>query len=86
MEAKKLARITKALANERRIMIIRYIATARTAPVWRISQKINLSGKATSKHLLILEAAKILTREQEGLEVFYRLHRPLYPVVKACIT
>jgi DNA-binding transcriptional ArsR family regulator len=85
MDSKKVTKILKAIANERRLLIVRYLRAAHSAPVWRIAQKLNLSVKSTSKHLLLLDAARITTREQQGLEVFYRLHKPMNPIIKACI-
>ncbi len=70
---KKLERTLKALANRRRLAIVSYLKKRREAPVGEIAHEINLSLKATSKHLGILAAADILEKEQRSLQVFYRL-------------
>jgi DNA-binding transcriptional ArsR family regulator len=84
-ETKRTTKELKALANERRLLIVRYLAAAHGAPVWRVAQKMSLSVKSASKHLLLLESARVLEREQTGLEVFYKLKKPRSPVVKACL-
>jgi len=70
---KNLEKQLKALANRRRLAILKYLKKVRQAPVGEIAGEINLSVKATSKHLNILAAADILEREQRSLSVFYRL-------------
>lgn len=70
---KKLEKILKALANRRRLAILKYLKENRQAPVGEISHEINLSFKATSKHLSILSALDIVDKEQRSLQMFYRL-------------
>lgn len=70
---KELERILKALANKRRLSILRYLAKQKEASVGDIADEINLSFNATSKHLRILYTADILNREQRSLRMFYRL-------------
>jgi len=64
-------RIFKALANERRLRILKILSTAGQLPVNEISNRLNLSVKSTSKHLLILERAGLLGRKQIETTVFY---------------
>ncbi len=73
MKEKELERQLKALANRRRLAILRYLKEHREAPVGEIADEINLSFKATSKHLAILAAADIVEKEQRSLQMFYRL-------------
>jgi len=63
----------KALANRRRLAILRYLKKTREASVGDIAEEIKLSFKATSKHLGILYAAGILEKEQRSLTIFYSL-------------
>ena len=70
---RELERILKALANKRRLAILKYLKTKREAPVADIAEEIGLSFKATSKHLVILSAVDILEKEQRSLQIFYRL-------------
>ena len=68
-----LARTLKALANERRLAIVRFLKKIKEAGVGDIAEEINLSFKATSKHLGILTNAGIIDRQQRSKEVFYFL-------------
>jgi len=69
----KLEKILKALANRRRLAILKHLKENKEASVTEIAQEINLSLKATSKHLGILSAMDILEKEQRILQMFYRL-------------
>lgn len=61
----------KALANRRRLAILRFLKTKKEASVGDIAEEIKLSFKATSKHLGVLSAASIVDREQRSLQMFY---------------
>ncbi len=63
----------KALANRRRLAILRFLKTKKEVSVGDISEEIKLSFKATSKHLGVLSAAGIVDREQRSLQMFYHL-------------
>ncbi len=73
MNDKDLEKIFKALANRRRIAIIKYLKNRNGASVGSIAGAIKLSFKATSKHLNILATAGFLEKEQKGLLMFYTL-------------
>ncbi len=68
---KELEKPLKALANRRRLAILKYLKQNREASVGEIAGTIKLSFRATSKHLGILAAADILDKEQ-------RSHQPRY--------
>ena len=70
---KELERNLKALANRRRLAILKHLKESREASVGDIAAKINLSFKATSRHLSVLSAADILEKDQRSSQVFYRL-------------
>lgn len=72
---KKLERILKALANRRRLAILKYLKDHKEASVGEIASAIKLSFKATSKHLAILAAVDLVEREQRSLQMFYRLSK-----------
>lgn len=72
---RKLEKNLKALANRRRLAILKYLKDNNEAPVGEIAHEIRLSFKATSKHLGILLAIDIVEREQRNLQMFYRLSR-----------
>jgi DNA-binding transcriptional ArsR family regulator len=82
IKIKTLERILKALANKRRLTIIKYLKKRDVANVGDIADHIKLSFKATSKHLSILTATDITEREQQGLNVNYQLSKQLNHVVK----
>lgn len=79
---RELEKILKVLANKRRLMIIKYLKQREEAPVSEIADKINLSLKATSKHLGILSAIDIIEKDQRSLQMFYSLSVSQKPVVK----
>lgn len=70
---RELEKYLKALANRRRLAILKYLKRHREASVGEISDEINLSFKATSKHLAVLAALDIVERDQRSLRAFYRL-------------
>jgi len=73
MIEKEIARVLKALANNRRLAIVRYVKKHKEASVGDIAQAIKLSFRATSRHLAVLFSADILDREQRNIQVFYRI-------------
>jgi len=79
---KKIERILKALANRRRLAIVLYLKKAKEDTVGDVAAEINLSFKATSKHLAVLYAADIVEKEQRSLMMFYRLSPNLHHLAK----
>jgi len=82
---KKLERLLKALANRRRIEILRYLSKHERATVGVVSEYIKLSFKSTSKHLNLLKSVEAIESEQVGLSVHYSLLRPPQEIVKVII-
>lgn len=72
---KNLERVLKALANKRRLEIIKSLKkeVGYELSVGEIAEKIKLSFKATSRHLRILSEADILEKDQRNIQVFYRI-------------
>lgn len=70
---KDLEKILKALANKRRLAILQHLKYNREKSVGEIARKINLSFKATSKHLAILSSVDILDNNKRSLHIFYSL-------------
>jgi DNA-binding transcriptional ArsR family regulator len=70
-------RVLKALANRRRLAMLKFLKDKKEAPVGKIADAIHLSFKATSKHLSLLAAADIVEREQRSLQMFYYLNTTL---------
>ena len=82
---KDLERIMKALANRRRLAILKLLKNRREAAVGEVAQEIRLSLKATSKHLSILYKADLVDRDQRGLSVFYHLSSEQTSVYKSVL-
>ena len=82
---KDTEKLLKALANRRRLAILRYLNKHSKASVGDVAKEIKLSFKATSKHLGLLRAADIVDREQVNLQMFYSLSRPLSSVLKSVL-
>ena len=80
MDDKKIEKILKALGNKRRLAILKYLRDGGEAKVGNIAFEIGLSFRSTSRHLIILERADVLKKEQRGLKVFCCLSDkvPLY--------
>ena len=70
---KDIERQLKALANRRRLAIIKFLKKSGKASVSNIAKEIKLSFKSTSRHLAVLSAADLVEREQVNLNVFYFL-------------
>jgi len=71
----------KALANGRRLAILKVVLRKKHASVSTIAEAIKLSFKSTSRHLAILSNAGILDKEQIGLEVMHSLSENRHPIV-----
>lgn len=82
---KQIEKILKALANKRRLAILQCLKNNREEPVGEIARNINLSFKATSKHLAILFSADIVDKEQRSLQIYYSLSRTMHSLVKQVI-
>lgn len=82
---KDLERPLRALANRRRLAIVKHLKAHREAPVAEIAGAIRLSFRSTSKHLAVLAAADIVERDQRSLQMFYRLADPLPAAARAII-
>lgn len=73
LNTKNLECVMKALANRRRLEILRLLKSTKEMNVGSIAEEIKLSFRATSRHLAVLSAAGLLDREQRSLEMFYSL-------------
>ena len=82
---KSTEKILKALANQRRLAIVSFLKTKSSATVGEIAEEIDLSFKATSKHLDILRSAEILDKKQRSLQAFYFLPENPHPLAASVI-
>ena len=73
MKESELERLLKALANRRRLSILKHLRARKEVNVSTIAEVIKLSFSSTSKHLRLLENAGFVEKEQRGLEMYYRI-------------
>lgn len=85
MKERELEKILKAIANQRRLAIIKHLKNHDEATVGDIALAIRLSFRSTSKHLGVLSSAGVVENEQRSLQVYYRLAEPLPSVVKSIL-
>ncbi|OGI69302.1 hypothetical protein A3A09_03725 [Candidatus Nomurabacteria bacterium RIFCSPLOWO2_01_FULL_42_20] len=78
----KLTKTLKAVANERRLAILKYLKKNQRASVDEIAKNLKFSFAAASKHLLILWRADILQREQKSFYGVYSLKGEQAPIIK----
>jgi len=83
---KELEKQLKALANKRRLAILKLLKSKQRLAVGDIADVIKLSFKATSKHLVILYSAGLLEKDQVNLTVLYRLSNDLPSGISHVIT
>ncbi len=82
---KDYEKVLKALANRRRLEIIKYLKQKKEANVGDIAEHIKLSFKSTSRHLAVLAGADLIEKEQRNVSVFYSLARDLASLAKVTI-
>lgn len=83
---RELEKILKAVANKRRLGILKHLKNHREATVGDIAAAIKLSFRSTSKHLGILSAAEVVGKEQRSLQVFYSLNGDATKAVRTILT
>ncbi|MFA4936869.1 MAG: metalloregulator ArsR/SmtB family transcription factor [Patescibacteria group bacterium] len=66
-------RVLKAIANKRRLSILRHLANKHQETVGALAALNKISMASTSRHLSILAGADLVDREQKGLEMYYQL-------------
>ncbi len=82
IKEKELEKILKALANRRRLAILRCLKKSRRVSVQEIAEIIKLSFRSTSKHLGILRAVEIVEYEVISVQRFYSLSEKPGPIEK----
>lgn len=71
----ELERTLKALANKRRLTIVRFLLSKKAASVGDIAEHLKLSIAATSRHLRQMANASLVGTEQVHTTVNYSLVR-----------
>ena len=82
---KDYEKFLKALANRRRLQIIKYLKDKKFATVGNIAEHLKLSFKSTSRHLSVLFGAGILDKEQKSLSMIYSIVNPLPKICRQVI-
>ncbi len=67
------ARLLKAVANERRLVILCYLLENELS-VTEMNEKLGLSQSALSQHLAVLRRQKLVKTRRDAQTVYYRLH------------
>ncbi len=83
---KNLEKLLKALANKRRLAILKYLKNNKEASVSEIAEAISLSFKSTSRHIRILLSVSVLDREQRALSVYYCLDKNISSLLKLILS
>jgi len=73
--AGKAARLLKAMANERRLMILCRLIDGEQS-VGQIQPAVGLSQSALSQHLAVLRAEGLLATRRDGATIWYRIDDP----------
>jgi len=74
--AQEAARLLKLLANEKRLVILCFLATCGEMPVGALAEALNLSQSALSQHLAKLRHDGLVQFRRESQTLHYRLADP----------
>ena len=77
MNDKELVKIFKAMGNDRRFAILKYLTQKKELSVGKISELINLSFKSVSRHLSVLYGAGLIECRQSNTNRFYFINPDL---------
>jgi predicted transcriptional regulator len=83
--SKRWTIIFKALGNVNRIKIIQMLSKGQVLNVTEISKELDISLKATSQHLIILQNLNVLEAEGKQGHVFYSLNKNMPDDIKQSI-
>lgn len=71
-QVSKAARVLKALANEKRLKVLYYIADEELS-VGKIEKLVGLSQSALSQHLAVLRAENLVKTRREAQTIVYEI-------------
>jgi DNA-binding transcriptional ArsR family regulator len=74
--AQEGARLLKLLANEKRLVVLCFLATRGEMPVGALAEALNLSQSALSQHLAKLRRDGLVQFRRESQTLHYRLADP----------
>ena len=78
----RLEKVFKALANRRRLSIIKFLSQRGVANVSEIADHIGISIKATSKHLIKMSSVGIVGRNQKTKYMLYFVKTDPIQIIK----
>lgn len=80
MDAKKFEKISKALADPNRLMILKEIRKKKQDCLYCVDlyDKINLAQPSVSHHIRLLAEADLITTEKEGRNMKYTLNNHVF--------
>ena len=73
MKTKRLEKITKGFANERRIAILQLLTRHRDLDVAEIADRLKYGYTSTAMHLQKMYDAGLISKEEDGYFVLHRL-------------
>lgn len=76
---RELIKILKAIANERRFIILKILFKNKEMSVGNLSEAIDLSFRSVSKHLSVLAGAGLVEYRQHSLNRFYSINKLGFP-------
>jgi len=79
------ARLLKALANEKRLMILCKLIEAGEMNVSALGESIGLSQSALSQHLALMREENLVAFRREAQTIFYRIANPAVAQVLATL-
>lgn len=82
MNIKSWVKVFKALGNEGRLKILKFLFDGGEHTVTEIKNEIGISLKATSKHLIALDNLGFLESSGKKGGVWYKIDLSSYPKVK----
>lgn len=74
--AAEVSSVLKAIGNERRLLILCYLAMNGEMSVGSLVEAIRLSQSALSQHLARMRADEIVTSRRDGQVIYYRIADP----------
>lgn len=78
---KELEKVLKALANERRLKILKILKKNSELSVGEVAEEIGLSFRSTSRHLTLLYRVGVLEQERRANLVEHKIANPVLPVL-----
>ena len=85
VDPRRLAKVLKALADEKRLLIIQLLGM-RSLCVCELESLVELSQPAASHHLRILREAGLVTDTRQGKWIFYSLNEDNYTEMLNALT